>query len=279
MADGFIINVCLTGMVPTREMSPHVPMTPREIARDVKACVELGASIVHVHARDDNGAPDWRSERYQAILEAIREQTPDVIISVSTSGRRIGDLDKRLACLACNPKPDMASLTMGSINFLRDSTLNSLPTIRALAEVMNDRGIKPEIEVFDLGMARATTRLADEGLLRPPFCVNLLLGNVASAGATPLDLGVLQSHLPGSVFWCGAGIGRDQLRANALGILFGNGVRVGLEDNLYLDECKTLATNQALVERVVRLGRLLGKEPMSIAETRERLACPRHPTT
>jgi len=271
MRDSFIVNVCLTGMVPTREMNPHVPMTPAEIARDVEACVALGASMVHIHARDEQGAPEWRGETYQAILDAVRRAVPEVITCVSTSGRSVADVDKRAAGLHCEPPPDMATLMVGSINFLHDTSMNSLPTIAALAAAMQQRGIRPELEIFDVGMARTAARLAAAGSLASPLYANLFLGNAATAAADPLDLAALLHHLPAGTIWSAAGIGRDQLTANSLGILFGDGVRVGLEDNLYLDEHKTPATNPALVERVVRLGAVLGKRPATIAETRARL--------
>ena len=165
----------------------------------------------------------------------------------------------------------MASLTMGSLNFMNEGTLNSLPTIMKIAQAMNDRGIRPEIEIFDVGMARTVARLISEGTLRPPYYANILLGNIGTADASLLDLGVILHHLPKEVIWCAAGIGKTQLKANTLGILFGNGVRVGLEDNLYFDDNKTPVTNAALVERVVKIGRLLGRSPSSITETRERL--------
>lgn len=267
----FIVNVCLTGMVATRAVNPAVPMTAGEIARDVEACLALGASMFHIHARDEEEQPDWRREGYQAILQSVRKVSREAILCVSTSGRRVTEIEKRTACLDADPKPEMGSLTMGSINFPRGATLNSLQTIRGLIRAMDARGIKPEIEVFDHGMAQTVRRFAAEGLLRPPYFVNLLLGNVSSAGASLLDLAAILQHLPPEAVWCVGGIGRDQLKANTLGILFGHGVRVGLEDNLYLDEAKTLATNPALVERAVKLGALLGKVPYSPAETRSLL--------
>lgn len=271
MRDSFIVNVCLTGMLPTKAMNPHVPMTPAEIARDVEACVALGASMVHVHARDEQGAPDWRRESYQPILDAVRRAVPEVIVCVSTSGRSVAEIEKRAAGLLCEPAPDMATLMLGSINFLRDSTMNSLPTIAALASAMRARGVRPELEIFDLGMARTAARLAADGTLQAPLYANLFLGNAATAAADPLDLATLLHHLPPGTVWSLGGIGRDQLAANTLGLLFGDGVRVGLEDNLYLGDSKTPATNPALVERVVHLGSLLGKRPATIAETRARL--------
>jgi uncharacterized protein (DUF849 family) len=269
MQDKFIVNVCLTGTLPTKQMNQHVPMTPEEIAEDVKACIELGASMFHVHARDERQNPTWEKDVYENVFKAIRRVSEDVVICASTSGRRVSEIEKRTACLDTNPQPDMASLTIGSLNFMTEGMLNTPQMILAILQAMHKRGIKPEIEIFDVGMARTAARLIADGILRPPYYVNILLGNIATADASLLDLATILQHLPKEVIWCAAGIGKTQLKANTLGILFGNGVRVGLEDNLYLDNNKTPSTNAALVERVVKIGRLLGKSPSSIPETRE----------
>jgi 3-keto-5-aminohexanoate cleavage enzyme len=271
MPDKFIINVCLTGALPSKKANPHIPISPREMIRDVEECVELGASIFHVHARNENGESTWIREYYQDFLEGIRGISQDVVICVSTSGRVYNELEKRIACLDTIPRPDMASLTMGSINFAKDAVVNSPQVVSSLAQAMRDRGIKPEIEIFDIGMARTMSRLIDTGVLRPPCYANIILGNIASADVSLLDLAAILQYLPEQVVWCLGGIGRLQLKANMLGMLFGTGVRVGLEDNLYLDDRKTPATNADLVKRIVSIGKLMGKSPYSISETRERL--------
>ncbi len=269
MRDKFIINVCLSGMVPTKKANPHLPVSAQEIQKDVQACVEQGASIVHVHARNEDGEPTWMKEYYQAIFKSIRSVSRDVVICASTSGRIYQQLEQRVACLDTDPRPDMASLTMGSVNFATEAVRNEPQAISALAQSMHRSGIRPEIEIFDIGMARTASRLMEKGLLHPPMYANIILGNIATADVSLLDLAAILQHLPREVVWCVGGIGKSQLKANMLGMLFGNGVRVGLEDNLYLDDEKTPATNAALVERVVQLGRLLGKTPCSISETRE----------
>jgi len=268
MPDKFIVNVCLTGMVAKKSHNCHLPVSPEEIAADVRTCVGLGASIVHVHARDQNEEPDWTRERYQEIFRAIRADCPDVVICASTSGRRVTDLKMRTACLDTDPRPDMASLTLGSINFLREGVLNSPDTVRALAERMDAKGVKPELEIFDLGMARTAARLIAEGLIARPAYANVLLGNVASAGSSLGDLGAIVAHLPSDLIWCVSGIGREQRRACTLGMLYGRGVRIGLEDNLYLDPQKTPATNAVLVGWAVEAGKLLGMTACSTSETR-----------
>lgn len=264
----FLLNVCLTGMVGRRAHSPHLPLTVDEIARDAEACLALGASMLHVHARDEDEEPDWRPESYQEIVRAIRAVSPDVVICVSTSGRKVADLDRRAACLDIDPAPDMASLTLGSLNFLREGVVNSPETIRGLAERMAARGVRPELEIFDVGMARVAARLIAEGAVPRPAYANVLLGNAGTAGTAPADLAAILSHLPGDTVRCFAGIGGEQLRANLLGLVHADGVRVGLEDNLHLDRRKTPASNAALVERVVRIASELELRPASIAETR-----------
>jgi 3-keto-5-aminohexanoate cleavage enzyme len=268
MSDKFIINVCLTGSIPTKSMNPHVPVTPREIADDVRRCLDLGASIFHIHARDSAGKPDWLSDTYQRIMSAVREVSAEAVVCVSMTSRTAGAFEQRTAALETDPRPDMASLTMGSVNFVNDGMFNDPHTIRRLASLLASRGMKPEVEIFDIGMARTAARLCEEGVLPNPSYANLLLGNAATADVNLLDLAALLQYLPKKIVRCIGGIGRTQVAANTLGILYADGVRVGLEDNLYLDDRKTPATNPQLVKRVVELGALFGKEPTTVAETR-----------
>jgi 3-keto-5-aminohexanoate cleavage enzyme len=270
--DELIINVCLSGIIPTRQSTPHVPIKPEEIASDVVQCVELGASMFHIHARNGQEGWDWRKETYQAIMDAIRSVSPDAIICFTTTGRRTNDLSKRTACLDTDPPPHMASLSMGSFNFRDDATVNDAKTIAYLLSAMKERGIKPEIEIFDLGMARTTERMMEQGLLEGPVYANLILGNDSTAGDSLIDLATLYQHLPDGLIWCAGGIGRTQQRSNMLGILYGRGVRVGIEDNPYCYNGagnKTPAPNSFFVRRIREIGQLLGKNPLSIDESRK----------
>jgi uncharacterized protein (DUF849 family) len=268
----FIVNACLTGMVGRRHHNPSLPVTVEKVARDAEAVIALGAAMIHVHARDENEEPDWRPEPYQQIVRAVRAVSEEVIVCVSTSGRKVADVERRTACLDIDPRPDMASLTLGSLNFLREGVVNSPQTVRALAERMRALGVRPELEIFDVGMARAAARLIDEGLVSRPAYANILLGNAGSASTAPADLAAILAHLPADLVRSIAGIGGEQLRANLLGMIHAHGVRVGLEDNLFLDARKTPASNAALVERVVRLGRELGLEPATPRAVRAALA-------
>ena len=266
-----------TGMVPTRAMTPHVPLTPKEIARDVEAAAAIGITSVHLHARDDEGAPTWHREVYAAIVGEVRSRVPDVLINVSTSGRTWTELKRRADCLALDDdlKPDLASLTLSSLNFLTQASVNAPDTIRGLASIMRERGIVPELELFDLGMVNFAHVLLKEGLVPPGSVANLFFGNVAGMQAGAAEIGLAVERLPEGMLWAGAGLGDFQLTAQAMSIAMGGGVRVGLEDGIYLDRAReTLATNAGLVERVHRLMEIHGRELMTPAELRSHLSGP-----
>ncbi|HLX32386.1 MAG TPA: 3-keto-5-aminohexanoate cleavage protein [Gaiellaceae bacterium] len=274
MSAPLIVNACLSGMVPTKADNPAVPVTPDEIADDVERVVAAGASIVHLHARDENGAPTYRREVYADIIGRVRERCPDVIVVVSTSGRTFKAFEERadVLDLTGDLKPDMASLTLGSLNFPKQAVANEPEMIRRLAERMRERGIVPELEVFDLGMVDYAIHLIERGVLdgsRPYF--NILLGSLGTLSATPLNLALTVQALPAGAVWAGAGIGRYQFAMTAQAVTMGGHVRVGLEDNLFLGVKERPATNVALVERIVALGRAFEREPAQPAEARAAL--------
>ncbi|HEU4828440.1 MAG TPA: 3-keto-5-aminohexanoate cleavage protein [Gemmatimonadales bacterium] len=272
--EGVIVNLCPTGMVPDRAMTPHVPLTPAEIVPDVLRCIERGANLVHLHARDEAGHPHYSREIYARQIAGIREVHPDVTICVSLSGRNFGEFAQRADPLSLGGdlRPDMGSLTLSSLNFPGQASVNSPEMVRRLAETMLERGIRPELEVFDAGMVNYAHYLIGKGALQPPFYFNILLGNLAGAQAAPAQLAAILAELPEDSIWCLAGIGRQQLTANTLGLLFGDGVRVGLEDNIWYDDARTrLATNEELVERVGRAAALLERPVATPAEVRMRL--------
>jgi uncharacterized protein (DUF849 family) len=166
----------------------------------------------------------------------------------------------------------MASLTLGSVNFVHGTSVSSPDTIMRLADAMRSRGIKPELDVFDLGMVNYAHYLIKKDLLAPPYFFNIILGNIASAQAKLSHLDLIVGELPDDSYSCVAGVGDAQLDMNVLGMLIGNGVRVGLEDNVWYDRARTLqATNEALVERVVRVARSLGREVATARDVREYL--------
>jgi uncharacterized protein (DUF849 family) len=229
---------------------------------------------VHLHARDEDGVPTWDREIYARIVGAVRDRVPDIVVNVSTSGRTWSELERRADVLALDGdlKPDMASLTLSSLNFLSGPSVNSPGVIRGLARIMLERGIVPELEIFDLGMLNFAAVLRKEGLLPSATVANLFFGNIAGMQATLPEVGLAIERLPEGALWAGAGIGDYQFTAQALAVAAGGGVRVGLEDGIYADRGRSrLATNPGLVERVHQLLALHDRAAMTPAELRTRL--------
>lgn len=275
--DKVIINAAVTGMVPMKKDNPHIPISNEEIVADAKRCWEAGASIIHVHARDEDGTPTHRGEVYRDLFLRIREACPGLMISGSTSGRRVNDLEKRAEVLEPAPglHPDFASLTLGSLNFRTGASVNAPETIQGLARAMRERNIVPELEMFDFGMLDYTHYLIKEGILAGPYYGNILLGSLGTLGATPYNLAAMVRNLPVGMTWSATGIGRFQFQVNALALSMGGHVRVGLEDNLWYDDARTLpASNPGLIERIVRLSRAMGREIASPAEARAKIGMP-----
>lgn len=254
-----IINIALTGMIPTKKDNPHLPVTPREIALDVKRCYEAGASIFHIHARDKDEQPTWRLETYKEIVGEIRYLVPNAVICGSTSGRNWSEIEKRLEVLQAGIQ--LASLTLGSLNFPTGASVNAPETIKALAMGMNERGIIPELEAFDMGMISYSKYLIEKGILKPPYYYNLFLGSLGTLEATPFNLIAMVQNLPLNAEWGATGIGKYQFEVNTWAIAMGGHVRVGLEDSIYMDTHKTdLGTNLRMVERVVKVAKAMGRE-------------------
>jgi 3-keto-5-aminohexanoate cleavage enzyme len=263
-----IINAALTGMVPTRRDNPHVPLTPGEIVADARRCVAAGATILHLHAREPDGAPSFRREIYAEIFAGVRERCPGVLISGSCSGRLHGEFWQRSQVLEL--QPDLGSLTLGSLNFPQQASLNAPEMVQRLAQNMKERGIVPEMEIFDLGMVDYARHLIDRGLIEPPFYANILLGSLGTLAATPDNLCAVVRALPQGTTWAATGIGRFQFFINSLAVMMGGHVRVGLEDALYYDwPARRHATNAGLIERVAQLARAAGREIATIHQTRE----------
>lgn len=267
-----IINFTPTGMIPTKEITPHVPYTPEEISLDVLKAAELGASMAHIHARNENGVPTYKKEVYKEIISRIRKKNKDILLCVSTSGRGFSEFKKRSEVLDIKEpyKPDMASLTLSSLNFNKQTSINSPDMIKAFAKKMLDNDIKPELEAFDIGMINYAKYLIKRELLKPPYYFNLILGNIACAQANLLNVGIMLNELPPNSVWALAGIGNYQLSINSLAVVWGGGVRVGLEDNIWYDPERTkLATNEELVKRVVEIAKAIGREIATPREARQ----------
>lgn len=251
-----IINVCLTGMVPTKNQNRFLPVSVDEIIEDAVRCYDAGARAVHLHARGEDGRPTPDVRYYEKIIAGIRKERPDLICCATTSGRNWGGFEQRSEVLYLDEasRPDMASLTTGSLNFLSGPSTNSITMIQQLAIAMKEQGVKPELEVFDLGMINLVKYLERNRIIEGRKYINILLGNINTAPADLNSLSTMVNALPMDSVWAGAGLGQFQLPVNSMAIAAGGHVRVGLEDNIYYDYNKTVtATNVMLVERVTRL--------------------------
>ena len=272
MGKKFILNFTPTGMIPTKKMTPHVPILIEEIVEQVLEVAKLGVNMVHLHARDPvTEEPTYKKKFYKKMIRAIRSEYPDLLICVTTSGRTYPEFEKRSEALDIDGdlKPDFGSLTLSSLNFNKQASINSPQMIQSLARKMLENNIKPELEVFDVGMINYANYLIKKGLIKPPYYFNLILGNIACAQADMLNLGLMVNSLPDGSIWSVGGVGNYQLKMNAISLASGGGVRIGLEDNIWYDEERTrLATNLYLVERILSIAESMGCTPYTHKEAR-----------
>jgi len=263
-----IIKAALTGMIPTKEDNPYVPVSPEEIIKDGCKAIENGATVLHIHARDETGMPTHKKEIFKEIFDGIKEEYPDIIICATTSGRVVPQVEHRSEVLSLNP--EMASLTVGSMNFPQHPSVNPPETIKKLATIMKEKNILPEIEVFESGFINYAVYLARKGYLKEPLHFNMLLGSLGSVPANLRDLTYLVDSLPKNATWSATGIGRFQTQINVAAILMGGHVRVGIEDSIYYQyPLKKLTTNEMLIKRIVRLSKELGREIATIKDARK----------
>ncbi|MCV2869043.1 3-keto-5-aminohexanoate cleavage protein [Defluviimonas sp. WL0002] len=275
MKKGFLLNVAFTGAVSDKARNPAVPYTTAEIVADSRAAVAAGASVGHFHVRDNAGRACNDPARYADLFAALRDcpDTAEMVIVASTSGRHGQTLEERAAVLSLPPevRPDMASLTLSSLNFAGGPSINGPDTIRALARSMLKAGVRPELEVFDLGMVAFLHRLIDEGLVEPPYYVNVILGNVAGLQADPLSVGAVLANLPQDAIVSLGGIGSAQGKAHLLALAATDGLRTGVEDNFRLPGQNALASNPDMANFAATLARLAGRTLATPAEARRRL--------
>ena len=269
-----IVNFTPTGMIPTKEMTPHVPVTPDEIIDQVLEAADTGITMVHLHARDKEGIPTYKAETFAEIISGIRKYDRELVIVATLSGRNISEFEKRSQPLTLEGdlKPDMGSLTLSSVNFNKETSVNTPQMITNLASEMQKRGILPELEVFDSGMINYAKYLEKKGIIEPPYYFNLIFGNIACAQANLLHLGVLIFDLPPGSIWSMGGIGDSQLTVNAISIAAGGGVRIGLEDNIWYNSKRTvLAKNIDMIKRVHNIAEFHERKIMKPLKLRELL--------
>lgn len=257
-----IVNFTPTGTQPTRQNS-NAPLSPSEIVEEVHFAFELGITVVHLHARDEDFLNTWRVDVYRDIIDGVRKYCPGLPVCVSLTGRHFPEFEKRSAVLEL--MPDMGSLTMSSLNFPKAASINEPDMIIQLIEKMDKCGVVPEIECFDSGMLNYTNYLIKKGILKGPHYINVILGNLYNGQSDLSTVASILVNKPQGSVMCLGGIGKDQMKANMLGLLYADGVRIGLEDNLYYKD-KDLATNAKLLQRLRRIMYDLDLEVMSPKE-------------
>lgn len=273
MTEPMIITCAITGAEVSKEKFPNLPITPKEQAKAAADAVKAGASIIHLHVREDDGTPSQRLERFEESISEIRSRVPEVIIQISTGGAVGEPIENRMAPL--DLRPEMASLNMGSMNFGDDIFLNHPKDILALAEKIQELGIIPEIEVYEIGMLEAAVKLARKDVLKTPMHLQFVLGVPGGMSGDLRNfvhsLNLMEGHLGDDVHWGVAGIGRYQLNLATYSILLGGNVRVGFEDNLYYRKGELAKSNAQLVERITRLAGELNREVATPAKARQML--------
>ncbi len=269
-----IISACICGAEVTKEHNPAVPYTVEEIQREAKSAYDAGAALIHLHVRWDDGTPTQDTGRFQECIDAIREVCPDVIIQPSTGGA-VGMTDlERLASTEVKPTPEMATLDCGTVNFGGDEIfIKTDNTIINFAKILQERGIKPELEVFDKGMIDLALKTADrKGYLEHPLHWDFVLGVQMNADVT--DLAYMANSVPAGSTWTATGIGKNCWNIVAGTIALGGHVRVGFEDNVYMEKGVLAKSNGEMVERVVKIAELMNRPVATPAEAREILSLP-----
>lgn len=253
-----IITCALTGAVAPKDKNPAVPTTPKEIAEDAIRVWKAGASVVHVHVRDDNDMPTMDKNKFREVYHRIRDNT-DLVINLTTSGDLEATDEERMEHLI-ELKPEMATFDITTVNIEPEGLMeNNIPFLTKLAKVMKEYGIKPEIEMFDLGAIDALNYFRSEGLIDAPTQVQFVLGTFSSAQSTTETLCFLRNQLPENCTWSALGIGRGHLPIMYAALSLGGHIRVGLEDNIYYAKGQ-MATNEMLVARAARIVREFNNE-------------------
>ncbi len=265
MMEKLVITAALTGAEVTREQQPALPITPDEIAVAAEACHQAGASIVHVHARRPDGTPTQDKAVYAEIIEKVRARC-DIIVQVSTGGAVGMTAAERMQPLEL--KPEMATLSMGSVNFGSDVFMNLPTDMEIFVRAMQAHGVKPEFEIFDSGMLTALQRWLKKGIVSGPVHCDFVLGVPGAMAGTAESLMFLRSQLPPDATWTAAGIGSAQLPLGVLAITLGGHVRTGFEDNVYYRKGELASSNAQLVARLVRISHELGRAVATPAEAR-----------
>ena len=283
LEDPVVITCSISGAIANRDQCAAIPYTPEEYGAEARRIVEEGGVMIHIHARTPDGTPSYEIEDFRAITEAIRSEAGDVIINYSTGAIGI-PLDKRIAYLR-ELRPDVAALNMGSMNYAKYSRSrkqfvfhtvfeNSFSEIIELIEAMNELGIKPEHECFDVGHVGSLAPLVDMGVLHPPLHVDCVMGVVGGIPPTARNLAAMVDNIPAGSHWGVIGISRDQWMLVGAALVLGGSIRVGLEDNFYLPDGEMARSNGDLIAKAREMTINSGRRPATVDEARVLLGLP-----
>jgi 3-keto-5-aminohexanoate cleavage enzyme len=268
-SDPVVVTVAVTGADVFRENNPNIPYTTQEIADSSIEAAGAGATVVHLHVREDDGTPSGRPELFVDVIDRIRAGS-DLLTMVSTGGANDMTIEERTTGLEA--KPDISGVESGSMNFGDETFITPPPAGRGIAERATDSGIALEVEAFDVGHVVSAVRWLEQGVIPPPLRINLVFGVPGGIDATPEALDAMLRPLPEGTFWTVTCIGRHHFRMEALALLRGApGVRTGLEDVAYIAKGVHAASNAALVERIVELAGTVGREVATQEQTKELL--------
>jgi 3-keto-5-aminohexanoate cleavage enzyme len=268
-----MITAAIVGAELTRDQQPNLPISPQEIISAAIECYEAGAAIIHIHVRDAEGNSTQDANIFREVVEGIRARC-EVITQVSTGGAVWMSADERLQSIEC--RPDMATLTTGTVNFGDSVFVNNRGLVETFARRLRDYGIVPEIEIFDIGMLDEAMRLRNMGLITEPLQFDFVMGVPGAIGSEPAHLVHLVRSLPPESTWSVAGIGRHQLELGTIALAMGGNVRVGFEDNIYYRKGQLAKTNAELVARIVRIAQELDRPVATPSQAREMLHLDRY---
>jgi 3-keto-5-aminohexanoate cleavage enzyme len=275
-----VITAAMVGAETTREQTPYLPITAEEIAEDAVKCREAGAAMVHLHVRTPDGKPSQDTELFRAAIRAIRKRT-DILIQVSTGGAVGMSVDERCGGLRLTgeDRPDMATLTTGTVNFGDEVFWNPRPLVRDIARRIRGLGLRPELECFDVGMVDEARALAKEGLVDLPAHFDFVLGVPGALTAREDALDFMIGSLPEGSTWTVAAVGRHQLPYVELAAQRGGNARVGLEDNIYVSKGVLAKGNWELVAEAAKRAKAKGRTLATPQEARKLLRLDQAPAT
>ena len=279
-----VITCSISGAIANREQCPAIPYTPAEYAAEARRIVDEGGVMIHIHARKPDGTPSYEIEDFRAITEAIRAEVGEQVIVNYSTGTIGVPVAKRIEYLrAC--RPEVAALNMGSMNYAKYSKsqkrfvfemvfANPFGEIIELLEAMNELGIKPEHECFDIGHVGSLAPLIDMGVLKTPLHVDCVMGVVGGIPPTTRNLAAMVDNIPEGSHWGVIGISRDQWMLVSAALTLGGSIRVGLEDNLYLPDGTMARSNGELIAKARQMVEDIGRRPASVDEARAMLNVP-----